>query len=205
MPRKPSSSNQDVRLPHFVFFEALGETKSEADINWRTTKAGLMVLRLLDNWAMWGAEVITEHEWGVHVVRRDVTLIDEGHPLREPIMNVLDVMRKSPERSPSDVIPHLMAYARGLELEGKWALAADVYDTIIHKVAQPVLDAPAVIDAYMALGACYRMLADWSEATVAYRAAGSLAKLRGHKEIVAEARAAVSQLRKMRKTKGAGS
>lgn len=205
MPRKPSSSNQDVRLPHFVFFEALGEAKSEEDINWRTTTAGLMVLRLLDNWAMWGAEVITENEWGVHVVRRDVTRIDEGHPLREPIMSMLEAMRKSPERAPSDLIPHLMAYARALELDGKWALAADVYDTVIHKIAQPIIDADAVVTAYLALGACYRMLADWKEAMAAYKAAGSLAKLYGHKEIVAEARAVVSQLREMRKTKGAGS
>lgn len=204
MSRKPSSSNQDVRLPHFVFFEALAAATSEEDPEWRSTKAGLMVLRLLDNWAMWGAEVITEHEWGVHVVRRAVTVIDEGNPLRTPIMNVLDVMRKT-QNPPSDVIPQLFAFAHALELDGKWVLAADVYDTIIHKVAQPIVDTPAVIKAYMALGACFRMLADWAEAAVAYKAAGRLARLRGDAEIVAEARAAAAQLRELRKVKGAGS
>src|SRR5690242_6330673 len=187
-------TDTQVRLPHFPFFEALAKTSSEDDPDWRSTKAGLLVLRLLDNWAMWGAEVITGNEWGVHVVRRAVTLVDDGNPLRGLIMSVLDAMRKSPESAPSDVIPHLMAYARGLEFDAKWALAADVYDTIIHKVAQPIVDAPAVIKAYMALGACYRVLANWEEGTAAYKSAGSLAKLRGDTEGVIRSEIAIANL-----------
>lgn len=187
-------TDTQVRLPHFPFFEALAKASSEDDPDWRSTKAGLLVLRLLDNWAMWGAEVITGNEWGVHVVRRAVTLIDDGNPLRALIMSVLDAMRKSPDSAPSDLIPQLFAYARGLEFDAKWALAADVYDTIIHKVAQPILDAQAVVKAYMSLGACYRMLADWKEATVAYKAAGSLAKLRGDMEGVIRSEIAMANL-----------
>ncbi|HEX6966617.1 MAG TPA: hypothetical protein VF166_12525, partial [Gemmatimonadaceae bacterium] len=187
-------TDTQVRLPHFPYFEALAKTSSEDDPDWRSTKAGLLVLRLLDNWAMWGAEVITGNEWSVHVVRRSVTLIDDGSPLRGLLMSVLDGMRKSPESAPSEVIPQLMAYARGLEFDAKWALAADVYETIIHKVAQPVVDAPSVIKSYMALGACYRMLANWNEATAAYKAAGSLAKLRGDTESVIRSEISMANL-----------
>ena len=186
-------NDTQVRLAHFPFFEALAKTPDESSSDWRTAKAGLLVLRMLDDWAEQGPEVITENVWGVHVVRRTVTLIDAGNPLRGLILNVLDTMREAPDGSPSDVIPQLMAYARGLEFDAKWALAADVYQTIIKR-AHPVFDAAAIVGAYMCLGACYRVVANWKEATVAYKAAGSLAGLRGDIESVIRSEIAMAKL-----------
>ena len=186
-------NDTQVRLAHFPFFEALAKTPDESSSDWRTAKAGLLVLRMLDDWAEQGPEVITENVWGVHVVRRTVTLIDAGNPLRGLILNVLDTMREGPDGSPSDVIPQLMAYARGLEFDAKWALAADVYQTIIKR-AHPVFDAAAIVGAYMCLGACYRVLTNWKDATATYKAAGHLAQLVGDMESVIRSDIAMAKL-----------
>lgn len=179
------------RLPHFSFFEALASAPDEASVQWRTAKAGLVTLRMLDNWAEQGAEVITSNTWGVHAVRRTIMQIDKGDPLRALILNVLEAMRSAPEAMAVDATPQLFAYARGLEFDAQWALAADVYWTIIKHAMG---DVPVMVSAYMYLGASERMLAKWKEATTAYKAAGTLAKLSGDTESVIRVQIAMGKL-----------
>lgn len=181
------------RLPHLAFFEALASSPDEASAEWRTTKAGLVTLRMFDNWADMGADVITENNWGVHAVRRTIMQIDAGNPLRALILNVLEGMRAVPDAPAAEVVPQLFAYARGLEFDAQWALAADVYQTIISH-ARAIADAHVVVSAHMYMGACLRVLTHWREATEAYKIAGRLAKAIGDQESVIRSEIATAKL-----------
>lgn len=190
--------DEHVRLRHFVFFQTLAQAPDESASVWRTTKAGLMVLRTIDMWAAYGPVVITGNERGIQVIRRAVMLIDAGDPLGDLIMNVLDAIWRAPQRSPSELIPYLVAYADGLEQAEQWALAADVYHTISDTCAQPGLDTPAIVDAHMRRGACLGTLAQWTAASAAYRMAGRLATLIGDPETARRARTAAAHVRRLR-------
>ncbi|HET7622962.1 MAG TPA: hypothetical protein VFK39_13740, partial [Gemmatimonadaceae bacterium] len=84
-------------------------------------------------------------------------------------------------------------YARALQFEAKWSLAADVYETVIsHTDAET--DPDLAISAHMALGACLRVLARWREAMQSYAVAGLVAEGIGDVMGVLRARIAEANL-----------
>ncbi|HEY5061513.1 MAG TPA: hypothetical protein VII52_08270 [Gemmatimonadaceae bacterium] len=58
-------------LRHLAFFEELG-TMDENDARWRSVSAGLVVLRLVDNWIADGAAKSRVDSWGVSAVREAI-------------------------------------------------------------------------------------------------------------------------------------
>jgi len=83
-----------------------------------------------------------------------------------------------------------MAYARALQFEAKWSLAADVYGTVVSH-ANVETDPDLVITAHMQLGACLRVLASWEEAVGAYAVAGLVAE--GIGDIIGVLRARIAE------------
>jgi len=71
-----------------------------------------------------------------------------------------------------------MAYGQSLEYDARWALAADIYETVVAH-ADPVTDADLVVPAFLALGQCCRMLDDLDRAAVAYESAARVAHAAG--------------------------
>jgi tetratricopeptide (TPR) repeat protein len=113
--------------------------------------------------------------------------------VRALLISILDAMSSKSCTGPAAVAPRLMAYARALQFEAKWSLAADVYETVIsHSNAET--DPDLVISAHMALGACLRVLAQWDEATRAYAVAGLVAEGMGDVMGVLKARIAEANL-----------
>lgn len=88
------------------------------------------------------------------------------------------------------VAPRLLAYGRALQFEGRWALAADVHQTVIAHT-HPVEEADIVIAANMQLGTCRRTLAEWDEATAAFARAGCAAAMTS--DIVGVLRARIAE------------
>jgi tetratricopeptide (TPR) repeat protein len=86
-----------------------------------------------------------------------------------------------------------MAYARALQFEAKWSLAADVYETVISH-SDVETDPDLVISAHMQLGACLRVLARWEAAVRAYAVAGLVAEGVGDVMGVLRARIAEANL-----------
>ena len=123
-------------LRHLAFFEELAKTK-ETDTNWRSTSAGLVVLRLVDQWM--AARPGDSASWSITAVRDAVAEIEETTPIRRILASVVEAIAE-PESSISAVIPRLMAYAKALEYDARWALAADVYRTVLRH-ADSVADA----------------------------------------------------------------
>ncbi|MDB4880206.1 MAG: hypothetical protein JWL60_1652, partial [Gemmatimonadetes bacterium] len=73
------------------------------------------------------------------------------------------------------VAPRLMAYARSLDLDAKWTLAADVYETVIAH-AHPAEESDVVINAHLRLAYCRRSLGALDEAAVCYATASTIAQ-----------------------------
>ncbi|MEP6621308.1 MAG: hypothetical protein ABJE47_18425 [bacterium] len=76
------------------------------------------------------------------------------------------------------VAPRLMAYARSLDIDAKWSLAADVYDTVIAHV-HPDEDSEIAVNALLRRGHCLRELGEFVPATESFTSAGTLAHRTG--------------------------
>jgi tetratricopeptide (TPR) repeat protein len=161
-----------VMLRHMAFFEELAKTK-ETDANWRSTSAGLVVLRLIDQWVTAGPH--DDASWSITAVREAVAEIEETTPVRRILASVVDIVAESKQGDVSAVIPRLMAYAKSLEFDARWTLAVDVYATILP-FADPVVDADVVITAYAQTATCLRNLGDFDAALGASHQAQGVAK-----------------------------
>lgn len=178
-----------VKLPHYAFFEALARCENESCAEWRMTSAGLLTLRLFDDWVMEGGSAVSLDSWGLRCVRESISAIDAGSSVRALLTSLVDSMQLARHARVAVVAPRLMAYARALQFEAKWTLAADVYRTVLQ-TAEPAADTDVVIAANMQLGACMRVLAQWSEARGAYAAAAEVAAFTGDVANVLRARIA---------------
>ena len=179
----------NVVLPHYAFFEALAECTDENSAEWRATSAGLVTLRLFDDWVRDGANAVTSDSWTLRAVRDAIAAIDPGNTARALLTSLVDSMQLARHARVAVVAPRLLAYARALQFEARWALAADVYQTVLVS-ADPVSDADVVIVANMQLGACQRVLGKWNDAREAYETAAEVATLTGDVMNVLKARIA---------------
>ncbi len=160
-------------LRHLAYFEVLAAMQ-EMDAEWRSTTAGLVVLRLLDAWLEEGAGLVADDSWSLRAAREEVEEISVGDPIRLILGGVLDGMKDAPKPTMTTIAPRLMAYGRALNHKASWGLAADVYTTVIEH-ARPTEDAEVVIDAHMRLGYCLRLQGEYGPALEAYAEAGRLA------------------------------
>ena len=177
-------------LRHLAFFEALAGLE-ETDAKWRSTSAGLVVLRLVDDWMEHGPFPSGGNGWGIHSVRGAVEAVDVGNPTRLILADIVDAIANGAERS--SLTPRLLAYARALHYGADWSLSADVYHTVISH-AHPIEESDSVIDANMQYGYCARMLGKWDEAQMAYSQAGEIAVAIGDIVKVLRARVADAKL-----------
>jgi hypothetical protein len=187
------------RLPHFCYYQALAASPDESSIEWYSAKAGLIVLRKIDQWVEIGPEAITSPDAMVEAHRQAVAELGDVHPFRGPLMAILDALCENPERSRCDLTPHLMAYAQGLEDGGQWELAVDVYDTVVQCCMGPPYDISTVLAAEMRQGDCLRVLEQWKDAASSYHRAEALATKSGDTEIARAAHVARKHLPSRRK------
>src|SRR6478672_2619158 len=113
---------------HLPFFAELAGL-DERDTAWRSVSAGLVVLRLVDAWIEEGAAAVAADGWGMRSVEAAIEEVDDGSPARSVLRSVVTSLKASQPNDMRAVAPRLMAYGRSLDLDAKWALAADVYET----------------------------------------------------------------------------
>ena len=161
-------SNERVRhLPYFTELAALDDN----DPSWRAVSAGLVLLRLVDAWIEEGADAVAADGWGVRSVAAAIEEMPAGMPARAILMSALDALTDARGGDVHAVAPRLMAYARSLDLDGKWALAADVYETVIAHV-HPDEESEIAVNALLRRGHCLRELGEFTEATAAFNYGG---------------------------------
>lgn len=134
---------------HLPFFGALAEL-DEGDPRWRSVSAGLVVLRLVDAWIVEGASAVAGDDWGMRSVYAAIEEMPTETPARAVLRSIVDAVKESPTSDMHAVAPRLMAYARSLDLDAKWELAADVYETVIAHV-HPLDESDVAIAAHLRL------------------------------------------------------
>lgn len=178
-------------LRHLPFFEALAATE-EGTPFWRAATAGLGVLRLVDAATTEGPDWIGSNRWGIHATRTAVEAMDPA-PARTVLLGLVELVAEGGGVEPDLLTARLFAYARTLDLDARYDLAADVYATVAA-IADPTVHGDVVIDAYMRLGYCHRMLGRFDDATVAYAVARQLAGAAGDTVKVLRGRVAEGNL-----------
>ena len=168
-------SSQRVR--HMPYFTELASLE-EHDPSWRAVSAGLVLLRLVDAWIEEGAAVVSTDGWGVRSVSAAIEEMPTGTPARAILMSALDALTSARCGDMHAIAPRLMAYARALDLDAKWALAADVYDTVLAHV-HPEEESEIAVNALLRRGHCLRELGDFANATEAFNTAAELAHRTG--------------------------
>lgn len=162
-------------IRHHAFFETLGQI-GEQDPSWQPVLAGLTVLRLVDAIENRARGAAVERA-AVESARTKASAIGEGDPSRAILARIVELLDGRREVS-ADLGEALMSYGRALELEARWALAADVFDTVAV-LFEDRRHSTLVIDANAALGAANRNLGEWDKSHRAYAAAQHLADYAG--------------------------
>lgn len=178
----------DQKLRHLPFFEEVA-SHEEGDAAWRSATAGLVVLRLVDSWLESGRSVVADDAWGIRSVRAAIESMDDGTPIKTLLNRVVDgLLEQKPDIHV--VVTPLMAYAKALEYDAKWLLAADVYHSVLAHL-HPVEDSDASVAAHIRLGHCFRNLGQVDQAEGAFVEAGEVANTVG--DIVGVLRARVGE------------
>jgi tetratricopeptide (TPR) repeat protein len=160
-------------LRHLAFFEALGKM-NENDSSWRAVSAGLVVMRLVDQWIEDGPRKSRVDTWAVGAVRESIAQVADTTPVRRILTSIVDAMVSTKSVDLHVVCPRLMAYGQALEYEARWAIAADVYQTILAH-AHPLEDADLTIGAHLQVAFCYRTLGELDAASAMYAKASQIA------------------------------
>src|SRR5689334_8408800 len=86
--RRSSVMESESNMRHLAFFEALAAT-DESDPSWRALSAGLVVMRLVDDWVDAGFATISNESWSVIAVRESISEV-ETTPLRRILSAIVD-------------------------------------------------------------------------------------------------------------------
>ena len=163
-------------LRHLPFFEEVA-TYEEHQAEWRAATAGLVTLRLVDSWIEEGVDAVGPDSWNLRAVLKAIDAMDEGSPVPSILRSVVTSIQESPADARA-AAPRLVAYGRALELDGKWRLALDVYDSMLRHpslVGEP--DTTVLVQLQRAVS--LRTLGRYDEALDAYANAGSIAEQAG--------------------------
>ncbi len=163
-------------LKHLAFFEAVGEADENSSKAHAAT-AGLLMLRLIDHWILAGPVMVEPESVSVRSVRHAIMQLESKDPSREVLLGLINAMQTVREVDIQPVLPRLFAYAGCLEKRAELTLAADVYGTIA-RLGEEDFDGDLLIDSFLRLGYCQRMMGALSEAETTYTAAGKIAKRR---------------------------
>ncbi|HEX5972209.1 MAG TPA: hypothetical protein VFY85_09800 [Gemmatimonadaceae bacterium] len=158
---------------HLAFFAELAAL-DDGDPSWRSVSAGLVVLRLVDAWIEEGATAVAADGWGIRSVEAAIEEMDDGLPARSILRSVIGALKSSPPNDMRAIAPRLLAYGRALDLDAKWALAADVYETVIAHV-HPVEESDVAVTAHLRRAYCERSLGDLDAAATSYATASQIA------------------------------
>jgi tetratricopeptide (TPR) repeat protein len=168
------SNNSTVGLKHIAFFEAIAEAEEHTP-EARSATAGLLMLRLIDHWMLAGSVMVEPESVSVRSVRGAIMELEASDPGREVLLGIVNTMQTVREVDIAPMLPRLFAYAGCLEKRAELKLAADVYGTIA-RLGEEDYDGDLLIDSYLRLGYCQRMLGALNDAESAYSVAGKMAK-----------------------------
>ncbi|MGH9422075.1 MAG: tetratricopeptide repeat protein, partial [Thermoanaerobaculia bacterium] len=167
-------------IRHLAFFETIG-TLDETSYERVSAFAGLGVLRVVDRILEDRADA-NPGEWAeVHSSRRNVEAMRDGDPARGILLRILDRAVSEPKLS-NELGSDMLSYGRVLDLEARWPLAADVFQSVADSFPEREFT-QLVIEASTALGAASRNAGNWDASATGYSRAEHLAASSGDVEL----------------------
>jgi tetratricopeptide (TPR) repeat protein len=163
-------------IRHQVYFDTLGSTKEDS-ASWRSTFAGLSVLRLVDTYADAGSPNNPGGWAQLHSVQAAIEAIGDGNPVRNVLTAVFEAVTR--QGTVDDIVSNsLVAYGRALDYEANWGLATDVFLTVA-RLTRPERNARLAVEANVAAGGAARRNGDWDISARAYSQAAFIADTLG--------------------------
>ena len=180
MTARPRSTD----FPHRAFIEALAEAR-EGGPDWHVMVAGYAALRLFESWAEAQAGGVPPGALELRRVRKHIDAAPETHPVRRCLTQLVDGIEGAPTAPDAartarslDVGRVLSTYAKLLQYDAQWGLAADVHGTIVE-FAQRTSDVARMLDSMLMRGYSLRMQGRLDEASDAYAALRAAATAAG--------------------------
>ena len=171
-------------LPHRAYIEALADAP-EGSPAWHAIVAGYAALQLFEGWMDAGAGAAAPSMLDVRRVRRYVEADPATHAGRRCLTQLVDGIDAAipesgvePTAQRAEVGRMMASYARLLQYDAQWGLAADVNGTIVE-FAQRTNDVARMLDAMLMRGYCLRMQGRFDEASDAYAALRAAATAAG--------------------------
>jgi hypothetical protein len=175
----------DMPSLHIPFFQVLSRCTPDG-ANWRATTAGLVTIRLADRRVSGRRPSWRE----LRRVRRAIRDVDRESPLYPALVELFAAVGSAWRLRRQRVIDALHTYAARLHDVAEWALAVDVYETMLANIEAPQDDVIAA-EAYERTGEALRVLGRFDEAAQSFRAGGALALRRG--DVVGELRMRIAE------------
>jgi tetratricopeptide (TPR) repeat protein len=171
-------------LPHRAYIEALADAP-EGSPAWHAIVAGYAALQLFESWMDGGVGTAVPSMLDVRRVRRYVEAVPELHPGRRCLAQLVDAIDAATEADEGEPIARraevgrlLASYAKLLQYDAQWGLAADVHGTIVE-FAQRTSDVARMLDSMLMRGYSLRMQGRLDEASDAYAALRAAATAAG--------------------------
>ena len=165
-------------IRHQVYFDTLGSMKEDS-ASWRSTFAGLSILRLVDTYVDAGSPNNPGGWAQLHSVQAAVEAVGEGNPVRGILAAVFEAINKQGTVDDT-VFTALLAYGRALDYEASWGLATDVFSTVA-RLTRPEKNARLAVEAHTAVGGAARRNGEWEISARAYSQAAYIADTLGDK------------------------
>ena len=161
-------------VSHLPFFEALAGDAGDQPPIWHDRAAGLLALRLFDQWLRAERRMAPAPDrLRALAVRAEAEALDPRSAVRDSLLRLVDAMLHEPSDG-ARVRTAMIEYAGRLRHEAEWLLAADVFRTVLE--ARDLQDvSPQVRQAALECAYCARMGGDLDEAATAYEVGEALA------------------------------
>lgn len=160
-------------LRYLAFFEAMAGLEDEGPL-WHSLSAGLVTLRLVDQWLARGGSEAGADQWAIQAVRQQIECVPPTDPARAILDGIVGEVERPGEAAAARIAPRLMAYGRSLDFGGRWALAAELFETVLAFI-DPIVDSDLAIAAQFRLAFCRRVLGQLDLAEQDYATAGRMA------------------------------
>jgi tetratricopeptide (TPR) repeat protein len=164
-----------IDLPHRAYIEALADAP-EGSPAWHAIVAGYAALQLFECWLHGGLGMTPPSMLEMQRIWRYVEAVPETRMERPCLSQLVDSIEATLVKSPHDVAERradvarsVVCYARLLQYDAQWGLAADVHGALID-FAHYARDTQRLLDSMLMRGYSLRMAGRLDEASTAYAA-----------------------------------
>lgn len=157
-------------LSHHAYFSALGKIGNTADAEWHETVAGLVTLRLVDDWLSCAQPNNGPDETQVTAVRHLLTRVPKVRPVKPILERIIRAIENVRHNSVRTVAPHVISYSHHLTDGAQYALAHDAL-LPLHEHALKAKDSKLIIKTALRLARILRRRSMYEAAIERYEVA----------------------------------